>query len=151
MNLPDASQNSPTPPSYHWMLRPRGATATEYLVILVLAVLGIVGAIVVFGGEQEAQLQEATDTVASASADSRSGQAGGPGDAASEDESSTGSSSSSASQASSDSDEEQAIATGTATNRDEGCGMAFNPLVLLVFIIGTGVLVYLFFFDKTEE
>lgn len=47
-----------------WLRRPRGATVVEYLVMLVLGVLILLGALQIFGGGVTHQLENATDYLA---------------------------------------------------------------------------------------
>lgn len=147
--------NSPSPRPREdrqlWLLQPRGATATEYLVILVLAVLAIAGAIALFGSHQQSQVEQATETIASTSPEGiQTPRTSQRSDDHSNTDTSTGGTEAGSADVTDSDDSHPAMPPGYSDDQDPDQGSAFNPLVLLIFIIGVGVLVYIFFFDDSD-
>lgn len=63
--IPDFRGNPPTTTAWRgsWLTRPRGATATEYLIIVVCCALGLLAAIQIFGGGLHNQFDSAVSFV----------------------------------------------------------------------------------------
>ncbi len=124
-----------------WLGRPRGATTTEYLIILTAGILVVMGGIHVFGGGLQNQFQGAADVA--------SGVAGGEG-------SDRGDSSSVAAEEEDDGEavftgdvdrDEQRIGSGPGAVEEEEDEGGFNLLLLLVVIGGVLFLAYIIFSD----
>lgn len=142
---------------YGAVRRPVGATAVEYLIILVAAVCVLVGAIHLLSSGSERQMHQSTQTVGSMVDEQRSGEKLGQVEHAEyvdrQDEGTDA-------DREDDAEEEAVVTSGQqpdsqdilvgGTQEESGCsGVDF--LVLLVIVFSIAVLIYTFFFDDESN
>ena len=132
-------------PGWGWMRRSRGATATEYVVILVLASLGVLVAVYTFGGGLGSQYEEASAVTSRVAGEDVSASArradGQEGDEQDDDEFvHTGEIN------------RQQVAIGDGPRQEEGGGPlgGINPLILLLVVGGALVVGYILLSDDDE-
>ena len=136
-----------------WLRHPRGATATEYLIMLMLGIMVILGSIQLFGGGLAHQYQNATSVATGTIGDGGSGAAG---------DSRTGESSARGGVREPDGEEEdgdemvftgdvdrdeQRIGQGQQREEASGSVGGVNPFIILLVIAVILVLGYVMFSD----